>query len=144
MSPITRRVLQALLYEAIAVAVVGPAIGVIFAEPVSSTFALAVLMSSVALGWNCVFNFFFERWEARQPVRGRSLWRRMAHGAGFEGGLAVMLVPIMAHWLNTTLLNAFIADLGMLAFFFVYAVTFTWAFDRVFGLPQSAAAPCEA
>ena len=30
--------------------------------------------------------------------------------------------------------------LGLLAFFFVYAVAFTWAFDRVFGLPASASA----
>jgi len=26
-------------------------------------------------------------------------------------------------------------------FFFVYTFTFTWAFDRVFGLPTSAATP---
>ncbi len=101
-------------------------------------------MSTVALAWNYVFNGWFERWEARQPVKGRSLARRLAHGLGFEGGLVVMLVPVMAWWLNTSLLNAFVADLGVLAFFFVYAVGFTWAFDRVFGLPQSAAHHCEA
>jgi uncharacterized membrane protein len=28
--------------------------------------------------------------------------------------------------------------LGLLVFFFVYAIAFTWAFDRVFGLPASA------
>jgi uncharacterized membrane protein len=55
-----------------------------------------------------------------------------------------MLVPVMAYWLETTLLNAFLADLGILAFFFVYAIAFTWAFDRVFGLPQSATKTCEA
>jgi uncharacterized membrane protein len=27
-----------------------------------------------------------------------------------------------------------------LAFFFVYAVGYTWAFDKIFGLPQSALA----
>ena len=49
-----------------------------------------------------------------------------------------MLVPIMAWWLDVTLLTAFVADLGILAFFFVYAIVFTWTFDRIFGLPQSA------
>lgn len=142
--PRTRRVVQAVLYEAIAVAAVGPALGFVFDQPVSSAFGLAVFMSTVALAWNYVFNGWFERWEARQPVKGRSLARRLAHGLGFEGGLVVMLVPVMAWWLNTSLLNAFVADLGVLAFFFVYAVGFTWAFDRVFGLPQSAAHHCEA
>jgi uncharacterized membrane protein len=143
MSPTTRRVFQAVLYEAIAIAAVGPALGVLFSEPVGSTVGLAVCMSTVALAWNYVFNGWFEKWEAKQVVRGRSLLRRLAHGAGFEGGLLLMLVPIMAWWLQVTLLTAFVADLGILAFFFVYAVVFTWAFDRIFGLPQSAR-PAEA
>ena len=28
-------------------------------------------------------------------------------------------------------------NLGLLAFFFFYAIAFTWLFDRVFGLPES-------
>jgi uncharacterized membrane protein len=144
MSPTTRRVLQAVLYEAMAIAFVGPAISIGFGQPVGSTFALAVVMSTIALAWNYVFNGLFEAWESRQAIKGRSLGRRLAHGIGFEGGLVVMLVPVMAHWLETTLLNALLADLGILAFFFVYAVAFTWAFDRVFGLPQSATKACKA
>ncbi len=48
-----------------------------------------------------------------------------------------MLVPVMALWLDISALSAFLANLGLLAFFFVYAIAFTWAFDRVFGLPES-------
>ena len=138
MTPIARRVVQAVLYEAIAVALVGPMLSVAFAQPVISTVGLAVLMSTVALAWNYVSNALFERWEARQGTKGRSFVRRLVHGSGFEGGLMVMLVPIMAHWLNTSVLNALFADLGVVAFFVVYAVAFTWVFDRSFGLPQSA------
>ena len=50
----------------------------------------------------------------------------------------LFLVPLMAWWLDISLLEALIADLAILAFFFVYAIAFTWAFDRVFGLPASA------
>ena len=96
------------------------------------------LLSSIALAWNYLFNAIFERWESRQTRRGRSFARRMVHGAGFEGGLAVILVPVMALWLNISALNAFLANIGLLAFFFVYAIAFTWTFDRVFGLPASA------
>ncbi len=127
-----------MLYEAFAIAFVGPVLSVIFDKPPASTIGLAFVLSSIALGWNYVFNANFERWEARQSVRGRSFARRLVHGIGFEGGLVVILVPVMAVWLNTSALNAFLANLGLLAFFFVYAIGFTWAFDRVFGLPTSA------
>jgi uncharacterized membrane protein len=144
MTPTARRVVQAVLYELIAVAFVGPAMALLFTQPVGSTLALAAFMSAVALAWNYGFNLLFERWEARQAAKGRTIWRRLAHGALFEGGLVVTLVPVMAYWLDTTLIKAFMADLGILAFFFVYAVVFTWAFDRIFGLPPSATSECEA
>jgi len=138
MHPKTRRVFQAVLYEALAVAFVGPVLGLLFLQPLWSALGLAVCMSLVALAWNYVFIGWFEAWEARQAVRGRSLQRRLAHGLGFEGGLLVILVPMMAWWMDTTLWVALVADLGILGFFFVYAVAFTWTFDRIFGLPQSA------
>jgi uncharacterized membrane protein len=138
MSPNTRRVVQALLYEAIAIAVVGPVLSLAFDKSPTSTFGLAVVLSIMALTWNYVFNWFFERWESRQSVRGRSFARRLAHGAGFEGGLVIILLPVMSLWLDISFITAFLANLGLLAFFFFYAIAFTWCFDRVFGLPASA------
>lgn len=144
MTPTTRRVVQALLYEVFAIAFVGPVLSVAFDKPPASTIGLAIVLSSIALGWNFVFNTLFERWESRQPVQGRSFARRLAHGAGFEGGLVVLLVPVMALWLDISPASAFMTNLGLLAFFFFYAIAFTWVFDRVFGLPQSAAKRREA
>ncbi len=144
MSPKFRRVLQAVLYETFAIAFVGPVLSVAFDKPATSTLGLAFVLSSIALAWNYIFNALFERWEARQAVRGRSFARRLAHGLGFEGGLVVILVPVMALWLDTSALTAFLANLGLLAFFFVYAIAFTWAFDKVFGLPESAVKRAEA
>lgn len=138
MKPKSRRVLQAILYEVFAIAFVGPVLSVIFDKAPASTLGLAFVLSSIALAWNYVFNSLFERWESRQTVPGRSFTRRLAHGIGFEGGLAVILVPVMSLWLSIPPLTAFLANLGLLAFFFVYAIAFTWAFDRVFGLPDSA------
>lgn len=138
MAPRSRRVLQALLYEVFAIAALGPLLGFVFKTSQATTFGLAVVLSSIALSWSYLFNTAFERWESRQAVRGRSLKRRLAHGIGFECGLMVILVPVMAAWLDIPLLTAFVANLGLMAFFFVYAIVFTWAFDRVFGLPASA------
>ncbi len=140
MSPTTRRVVQALLYEAIAIAVVGPLLSLAFDKPPASTMGLAVVLSGIALTWNYVFNWLFERWELRQTVRGRSFARRLAHGAGFEGGLVIILLPVMSLWLDISVATALLANLGLLAFFFFYAIAFTWCFDRGFGLPASAQA----
>ena len=139
MSPTTRRVLQAVLYEVIAIAAVGPVLGLAFDKPQASTFGLAVVLSTIALTWNYAFNWIFERWESRQTVRGRSFARRLAHGAGFEGGLVFILLPVMSWWLDISVGAALVANLALLVFFFLYAIAFTWAFDRVFGLPASAA-----
>ncbi len=144
MSPIVRRILQASLYEGIAIAAVTPMLVFAFSHPPGSAFWLSLTMSSIALAWNYLFNTLFERWEARQAVKGRSLARRIAHGIGFEGGLALILAPVMAWWLDITLWAALVADLGLLLFFFVYTVVFTWVFDRIFGLPLSAQASGEA
>jgi uncharacterized membrane protein len=140
MSPTTRRVLQALLYEAIAISVVGPVLSLAFDKSTGSTWGLAVVLSCIALVWNYVFNWVFERWESRQSVRGRSWARRLVHGAGFEGGLVIILLPVMSLWLDISPTAAFVANLGLLVFFFAYAIVFTWCFDRIFGLPASARA----
>ena len=140
LSPRRRRVLQAVLYEAIAVAVVAPVLTFVFDEPPLSSVVLTLLMSAIATAWNFGFNAVFERWEARQSVKGRSWQRRVAHGLGFELGLSLFLIPLLAFWMDITLWQALVADAGLLVFFLCYTVVFTWAFDRVFGLPQSAQA----
>jgi len=138
MSPRVRRVVQAVLYEVFAIIFVGPALALVFGVAFKSSVVLALVLSTIALVWNYIFNALFERWEARQASRHRTWRRRLAHGAGFEGGLVVFMVPVMAWWLETTLFKALVADLGILAFFFVYAVVFTWCFDLAFGPPRSA------
>lgn len=138
MTPRTRRVVQAILYEVFAIAFVGPVLGYAFDKPMGSSLVLAFILSSIALAWNYMFNGLFERWEARQASRRRTFARRLAHGAGFEGGLVLLLAPVMAWWLQTTLLLALLANVGLLVFFFVYAVVFTWCFDLAFGPPESA------
>src|SRR5450830_1368710 len=97
------------------------------------------LYEAIAIVWNLVFNALFERWEARQTVRGRGFARRAAHAIGFEGGLLLYFVPLFAWWFDVSLWQSFVMDLGLLVFFLIYTFVFNWCFDRVFGLPGSAA-----
>ena len=133
-----RRVLYVALYELIALGVVTLALGLLTEHGWGSSGGLAVGSSLIAVLWNLVFNHFFERWERRQPTRGRSPARRVAHAIGFEGGLLLWLVPFIAWWLGVSLWHALLMDLGLLLFFLVYTLVFTWVFDRVFGLPAAA------
>jgi uncharacterized membrane protein len=138
MQGIRRRVVYVTLYEGIAVVLGAAATAAIYGVTPSHAGALSVAASTVAMGWNLVFNALFERWEARQPGGGRGLGRRIVHALGFEGGLALMLVPLVAWWLGVGLVEAFVLDLGFLAFFLLYTFAFNLGFDRVFGLPDSA------
>lgn len=100
--------------------------------------AMAVVASTLAIVWNVTFNHLFEKWEARQSVKGRSAMRRVVHAMGFEGGLALALIPLMAWWFGVSLWEATLMEAGLLLFFLVYTYLFNWAFDRIFGLPASA------
>ena len=134
-----RRVLYVALYELIAIGVVTLALGLLTEHGWGSSGGLAVGSSLIAVLWNLVFNHFFERWERRQPTRGRSPARRVAHAIGFEGGLLLWLVPFIAWWLGVSLWQALMLDAGMVVFFLVYTFVFNWAFDQLFGLPAASA-----
>ena len=139
MSPTVRRIVYVTLYELVALVVVTVALSLVAGKPAAATSVVAVASSLVAVSWAYVFNLMFERWEASRRVRGRSTRRRVAHAVLYEAGLVLMLVPLIAWQLDATLWEAFLYDLGLIVFFTAYTFGFTWAFDRVFGLPASAA-----
>ena len=136
-----RRILYVSLYELIAIAVGTCGLAWVSGAGAAHSSVIAAVSSAIAVLWNLAFNWLFERWEARQAVRGRSMARRVAHAIGFEGGLIFFLVPLFAWWFQVGLWQAFVMDIGLIVFFLCYTFVFNWGFDRVFGLPASAAAP---
>lgn len=133
-----RRVVYVALYEAIAIIAATAGLSALSGQGAAHSGVVAAVSSVIAIVWNVVWNHLFERWEARQPTRGRSIGRRIAHALGMEGGLVFMLVPLFAWWFNVSLWQALVMDIGLLLFFLVYTFVFNWSFDRIFGLPQSA------
>ncbi len=132
-----RRVVFVTLYELLAIACASGLFVLLGQQPAASG-AMAVVASVIAVAWNIGFNHLFERWEARQSVKGRSVRRRAVHALGFEGGLALVLVPLMAWWFGIGLWQALVLEAGLLLFFLAYTYVFNWSFDRVFGLPAAA------
>ncbi|RZL90061.1 MAG: PACE efflux transporter [Variovorax sp.] len=139
MQGLKRRVVYITLYEGIAIVAASAGLALMSGQGAGQSGVAAVLASAIAIVWNLSFNALFERWESRQAVRGRSLRRRIAHAIGFEGGLVAFLVPVFAWWMEVSLWEALVMDLGLVVFFLIYTFVFNWAFDHLFGLPASAA-----
>lgn len=137
-SPTLRRILYATSFEAGGI-LLSSALLLMMAETTAgSSFAFSVLASTVAMLWNLSFNAMFEAWEQRQPIRGRSLMRRTAHALLFEAGLVLALLPLTAWWFSVSLMQALAYESVLIVAFLIYTWAFTWAFDRIFGLPASA------
>ena len=135
---VKRRVLYVSLYELIAIAAATAGLALLSGQGAGHSSVVAAAASAIAVVWNIVFNWAFERWEARQSVKGRSVRRRIAHAIGFEGGLVFILVPLFSWWIQVTLWQALVMYLGLVVFFLCYTFVFNWVFDAVFGLPLSA------
>jgi uncharacterized membrane protein len=133
-----RKVVHALLFELLAVISVTGAFMAATQQGVGRSSSLAVATSLVAMLWNMAYNFLFEKWEARQTKRGRSLARRITHSIGLEIGLVILLLPLVSWWLDIGVWQALGLEVGLVLFFVVYGLAFNWYFDRVFGLPLSA------
>lgn len=135
MQGLRRRVVHALVFEVIAIILVSLAFSRLTDAGAGHAGLLAAACSAVAMAWNMGYNALFERWEATQATRHRGVLRRAVHAVGFELGLVVMLVPLIAWWLGIGLWQALLLDLGLMLFFLVYAYAFNALFDHLFGLP---------
>jgi uncharacterized membrane protein len=138
MQGIRRKIVYVSLFEVIAVAITSTGLSAGSDSSLQHASVLAVATSAIAVVWNLVYNTVFERWEARQTVRGRSFQRRAAHAIGFELGFIITLVPLFVWWLDISWWHALVLDLGLSLFFLVYTFVFNLGFDKVFGLPTSA------
>jgi uncharacterized membrane protein len=136
--PALRRILYASSFEGGGI-LMSTALLLLMAETsAGGSFVFSALCSTVAMLWNLAFNAMFEAWEARQPTRGRSLARRSAHALLFEAGLLLALLPLTAWWFAVPVLTALAFEAVLIIAFLIYTWAFTWAFDRLFGLPASA------
>ncbi|KOO05562.1 PACE efflux transporter [Vibrio nereis] len=123
------RVFHAVLFEAIALAIVIPVSAIVTGKGASDIALVGVGLSLFTVFWNYYYNMMFDRLFGQDRVQ-RSLQKRIAHTLGFEGGLIFITVPVIAWFLGISLMNAMLLEAGFLAFFFFYALAFNWWFDK--------------
>ena len=125
---ITERVCQALGFEGLALLICTPLLVWITGRPALEMGAVTLGLSLLALTWNIIFNSLFDRLKVRLQLSGGG-WTRVLHALMFEGALIIVAVPLIAAWLNISLMQAFMLDIGVLLFFLPYTYVYHWGYD---------------
>lgn len=133
------RLRQALSFEIIGLILVTLLGRLVFDHGVAALGGIALIGATLATAWNYLYNLGFDhllRWRRGSTQKTWPL--RVAHALGFEGGLLLAMLPIIAWWFDIGLMEALVMDLSFAAFYLVYTFVFTWAYDRVFPAPDLA------
>jgi len=133
-----RKLVYVTAYELIGMTISALGLALLSGHAPSSTGPLAVVITTLAVSWNFIYNYLFEWWESRQASRTRTLKRRILHAIGFQLTLVVYLIPLIAWWMGITLWQALLLDMALIVIIPCYTFLFNWAFDKLFGLPASA------
>lgn len=127
---LAERIGHALAFEVIALVICAPLFSWLMNTTMTEMGALTLAISLIAMLWNVVYNAGFDRLQRRIGFT-RTLSVRLLHAVVFEAGLILVAVPLAAVWLNITLWQAFVLDIGLLMFFLPYTMAFNWAYDRL-------------
>lgn len=124
------RVLQAIGFELLAVLLCTPLLAWLMDKPMVDMGVATIAIGLIALGWNVLFNGMFDRLLKRLSLAPNAA-TRVVHAVLFEGGLVAVSVPLIAWWLNISLMQALILDMGVLLFFLPYTYVYHWVYDVV-------------
>lgn len=125
---ILERIFQAIGFELLAILICTPLLAWIMDKPMLDMGVVTVLLAALALAWNVVFNGVFDR-VLRHFAVVHNAWTRVIHALLFEGGLVAVGVPLIAWWLDVSLWQAFLMDIGVLLFFLPYTYVYHWGYD---------------
>lgn len=126
------RIRHTIMFEALAIAIAAPLFSVISDRGLVETGALTLGLSALAMLWNYVYNILFDQIMVAKGIVHRTFKIRLMHAALFEVGLLIAMLPVVAWWMQISLWQALILDIGFAVFFMAYAFAFNWAYDMVF------------
>ncbi|WP_342755037.1 multidrug/biocide efflux PACE transporter [Pantoea sp. MBD-2R] len=124
------RIFHAVGFEALAILLVSPLAAWVMAKPLFQMGTLAIMLSTVAMIWNVIYNAGFDRLFPRSDIP-RRLPLRIVHALGFEGGFIGIGLPIAAGMLAVSLWQAFLVEVGFFLFFLPYTVAYNWIWDTL-------------
>lgn len=133
------RLRHALCFELIGVVITSLIASWLLGMTLSHMGAMSIMLATIATLWNYVYNLLVDKLMLRYLGRLDKTWgERVWHAIGFEGGLLLVALPLVAWWLSISLWQALILDLGFVFFYLVYAFVYNLAYDKVFPVPALA------
>lgn len=140
---LTERILHAVGFEVLLLALSAPLGAWILHRSTAQVGLLSLIVSLTAMLWNVIYNAAFDRlWPASRVAR--TVWVRALHASGFEGGLALVCIPLTALMLRMSLLEAFMVEAGLVLFILPYTMAYNWIYDAArerWTAPRPAARP---
>ena len=127
---LTERVIHAVSFEGLATLILAPTAAWLMQRSVLEMGGLSVLLATLAMVWNLIYNAAFDRlWPVSRVVR--TLKVRALHAIGFESGFILIGVTAVALILGVSLIQAFMLEIGFMLFFLPYTMLFNWVWDTL-------------
>lgn len=132
------RIRHTIGYELIGILLCAPFASWVLGKPLLHVGTLALALSLIATAWNYFYNLAFDTCMHQRLGRTEKNWKeRILHAFGFEVGLLVVSLPLAAWWLSMSILEALWLDIGLVVFYFFYALFYNLAYDRIFPIPRA-------
>ncbi|USA52555.1 PACE efflux transporter [Acinetobacter sp. C32I] len=131
-----RRVTYVFFYEVFSFFICAMVLAVLSGTTISHTGPLSILIAVIAVTVNFFYNAVFEMWEKKQTSKKRTVLRRVAHAIGFQIVLVMILIPLIAWWMQISLVKAFLLDFSLMVLIPCYTFVYNYFFDHIFGLPS--------
>ncbi|WP_323017656.1 multidrug/biocide efflux PACE transporter [Castellaniella sp.] len=127
---LSERIFHALAFEVLAIGISAPLAAWITGRSIMDMSILTAVMATIAVLWNMVYNWLFDRLQAHRGFD-RTYWVRVGHACGFEGGLILIAIPFVAWWLDISLWHALVLDIGFVLFYLPYGFLFNLGYDKI-------------
>jgi len=123
------RIIHAMLFEIMLITIFTFALHYITHQGIGKAFTLVISLSVIAVVWNFIFNFIFDKY-VKGAREKRTFKIRSIHAILFEIGLIFPTLPLIAYSLKISLLEAFIMDIGFIIFVLIFTVVYNYIYDH--------------
>lgn len=132
--PPLERLLQAVLYEVIAIAFLTPVYSWAFDMPFDNSFLTMAMTSIGVVAWAVVYNALFDRIMYARTGRlahDKTTGLRVLHAVLLEITITFIAVPIIMLMSGASIWIALAADIALSVIFAVYTYIFYFIYDRL-------------
>lgn len=131
-APRSRKLVYVISFEALAIILSTFLLAVLNNGESANSLPVALMVSTIALIWNYIFNSCFELIELKLSIKKRSVKIRLIHAICFELGLFLFTIPLYMWWYDVSFIKAVSMEVTILIFFLIYTFIFTLIFDLLF------------